>query len=128
MSDTFTANLGIRQPATGAYNNTWGAVINSDAFGLFDTAIAGLSVVSIGTSVAYSLPAMGQGTTSVTRAFCMQFSGTPAAAVTVTLPGTVTSKFYLIDNANTVRLIVFGEKVVRGSCIIFFTDMLLIIS
>jgi hypothetical protein len=107
MSDTFTGNLKIRKPSTGAYNNTWGAVVNSDAFELFDTAIAGETTVSIGSSVAYSMPAMSQGMDSATRYFCVRFSGTPTAAVVITLPGSVTSKFYLIDNFNTAQQLTF---------------------
>jgi hypothetical protein len=107
MSDTFTSNLKIRQPQTDAYSNTWGSVLNSDALQLFDTAIAGLSAISIGSSTAYAMPAMSQGSDSPSRYFCIQFSGTPSAAVTVTLPSTVTSKFYLVDNANTGQTLTF---------------------
>lgn len=97
MADTYTTNLKIRQPATGAYNNTWGAVLNSDAFQLFDTAIAGLAAINV-TGTTISIPAMSNGADSASRYFCMQFTGTPSGLVTATLPATVTSKFYLIDN------------------------------
>lgn len=107
MSDTFTSNLGIRQPQTGAYNNTWGAVLNSDAFALFDTAIAGLAQVAIGSVTSYNMPAMSQGAASPTRAFCIQFVGSPGGSVTVTLPSSVTGKFYLVDNFATGQTLTF---------------------
>jgi hypothetical protein len=107
MSDTFTTALAIRLPATGAYNNTWGAVLNSNALQLFDTAIAGLSQISIGSSTSYSMPAMAQGADCPSRYFCIQFSGTPASQVTVTLPASVVSKFYLVDNLATGQTLVF---------------------
>ena len=107
MADTFSTALAIRLPQTGAYNNTWGAQLNANAFQLLDDAIAGLFQISIGSATAYSLGALTQGASSPTRGFCLQFSGTPAAAVTVTLPSSVTSKFYLIDNINTGQPLTF---------------------
>jgi hypothetical protein len=107
MADTFSTALAVRLPQTGAYNNTWGAILNADAFQLFDDAIAGLFQISIGSSVAYSLGALSQGVSSPTRGFCLQFSGTPAGPVTVTVPSSVTSKFYLIDNVNTGQTLTF---------------------
>lgn len=97
MADTFTQTLKIRKPQTGTYPNTWGSVLNSDMMELFDAAIAGIGIVSVG-STAISLPAMSQGSASTTRAFCMRFTGSPTGDVLVTVPATVISKFYLIDN------------------------------
>jgi hypothetical protein len=107
MADTFTTSLKIRQPATGAYNNTWGAVLNANVFQLFDTSIAGLSPISIGSAVSYSMPAMANGTDTPSRYFCIQFTGTPPSPVTVTLPSSVSSKFYLVDNLATGQPLTF---------------------
>lgn len=107
MSDTFTSSLKIRQPATGAYNNTWGAVINSDCFQLFDTAIAGRSQIALGSLTAFNMPAMSQGADSPARYFCIQFVGTPGGPVLVTLPASVSSKFYLVDNLATGQTLQF---------------------
>ena len=107
MADTFSTALAIRLPQTGAYNNTWGAILNADAFQLIDDAIAGLFPISIGSATAYSLGAMSQGNSCPTRGFCLQFTGTPSAAVTVTLPSSVVSKFYLIDNEDTGQTLTF---------------------
>lgn len=97
MADTFESNLGIRLIETGAYENQWGAVLNSDALNFIAKAVTAESPISL-TSTSYSLPAMGQGTDSVTRSFCLGFDGSPGGAVTVTVPASVVRKFYLIDN------------------------------
>ena len=98
MADTFDPYLKIRLPETGAYNNSWGSVLNADAFTLLGHAITGETEVAIGTSLAFSLGALADGAASAARYFCLKITGTPAAAFTFTLPGTVTKKFYLIDN------------------------------
>jgi hypothetical protein len=107
MSDTYSPCLGLRLIATGAYNNTWGAVGNTDVVTAIDNAIAGLVQIGISSSTAYSLPAMSQGASTPTRAFCMQFVGTPGGPVVVTLPSSVISKFYLIDNFATGQTLQF---------------------
>ena len=108
MSDTFSPALQIRLPATGAYSNTWGSVLNSDALTLIDNAIAGLIQVNLGTSVVLNVPPLNAGSSSIARYFCVQFIGTPAAAVSVVLPPSVISKFYLIDNFDTGQTLTFS--------------------
>lgn len=98
MADSFTTFLQVRLPATGAYNNTWGATLNSDALNLLDTAITGWTAVDIGTATSYSLPAMTQGAASIARYFSIYLVGTPASPVTVTVPSSVVGKQYLINN------------------------------
>jgi hypothetical protein len=107
MSDTFSPCLGLRLIATGAYNNTWGAVGNTDMVTAVDAAIAGLSQIGISSSTAFNLPAMSQGAATPTRSFCMQFVGTPGGPVVVTLPSSIISKFYLIDNFATGQTLQF---------------------
>ena len=97
MVDTFTQNGRIRKPQTGAYENQWGAVLNSDMMELFDDMITGQSAISLLTTN-YSLPAMADGSDSDARSFCLRFDGAPGGPVTVTVPGSVTKKFYLVDN------------------------------
>lgn len=98
MADSYSTFLQVRLEATGAYNNTWGATLNSDVFQLFDTAITGWTTVGIGTNTAYSLPALSPGSTSVSRYFSLLMSGTPASEATITVPSTVPAKMYLINN------------------------------
>jgi len=97
MADTFSSWLKARLIQTGAYNNTWGAVLNADALNMLDDAIAGRSDITL-TGLTYSLPALGNGTDSDSRAAILRFIGSPAGAVDVTVPGGVTSKLYAIDN------------------------------
>lgn len=98
MADSFTTFLQVRLPATGAYNNTWGATLNSDALNLLDTSISGWTAVNLATALTYSLPAMTPGAASIARYFSIVFVGSPAAQVTVTVPGSVVGKQYLINN------------------------------
>lgn len=98
MADSFSTFLQVRLPATGAYNNTWGATLDSDTFNLLDTGITGWTVVSIGTATAYSLPALSPGAVSASRFFSLLFTGTPAGEVTVTVPSSVPGKMWLINN------------------------------
>lgn len=98
MADSFTTFLQIRLPATGAYNNTWGSTLNSDALQLLDTAITGWTTQSIGTSTAFSLPALSPGAASVSRYFSLLMTGTPAGPAIITVPSSVPGKMYLINN------------------------------
>lgn len=98
MADTFDPVLRIRLPETGAYNNSWGVVLNADAFTLLAQAISGITEIDIGTSVNYSLGALTDGATADARYFCLKITGTPGGAVVFTLPASVTDKFYCIDN------------------------------
>lgn len=97
MTDTYTTTLQVRKPQPGQYNNTWGAVLNSDTFELLDSGITGVYQVSIGSATSYMLPAMTPGADTPSRHFCMQFVGTPPSTVTATLSSTVVAKQYLID-------------------------------
>lgn len=98
MADSYSTFLAVRLPATGAYDNTWGATLNSDALNLLDAAITGWTVVSIGSATTYAFPALNAGAASVSRFFSIEFTGTPAGPVTATLPGSVVGKQYLINN------------------------------
>lgn len=98
MADSFSNFLAVRLPATGAYNNTWGATLNSDALNLLDTAITGWTIVNIGSAVAFSLPAQTPGSASPSRFFSLLMAGAPPSAVTVTVPASIPGKMYLINN------------------------------
>jgi hypothetical protein len=106
VADSFTTFLQVRLPATGAYDNTWGATLNSDALNLLDTAITGWTIINIGSSVAYSIPALTPGTVSTSRFFSLLFTGSPATEVTVTVPSSVPGKMYLINN-QTAEILLF---------------------
>lgn len=98
MADSYSPFLKVTLPATGAYNNTWGAVLNTDTFSLLDVAISGWTVENLGTATTFSLPALTNGGASDSRYFGLLFEGTPPSQVTVTVPSSVLGKMYLINN------------------------------
>lgn len=98
MADTFTPFTRARLPEVGAYNNSWGTVLNSDGMTLLDHAITGEIEISIGSSTSYSLGALSDGSASDSRYFCIRFIGTPGGVATITVPSSVLKKFYLVDN------------------------------
>lgn len=98
MADSYSTFLNVRLPATGAYDNTWGAVLNANVFNLLDTAITGWQAVGIGSATSYSLPALPQGSAGTSRYFSLLFTGTPAGEVTVTVPASIPGKMWLINN------------------------------
>lgn len=99
MADTYTTALKARKVEQGAYTDAWAPKVNDDALELLDDAIAGVTSINLGVSTSYSLAALGNGADSESRAMRLYFTGTPASAVTVTVPASVTSKLYIVDNA-----------------------------
>lgn len=98
MPDTFSPNLAVRLPQTGAYNNTWGSTLNSDTFTLLDEAIAATSDINLGAVTTYAFPPMTPGGTSISRSLALIFAGATSGPVTATLDPTIVSKFYVIEN------------------------------
>ncbi len=46
MTSSYTANLGLQQPATGDQTNSWGTTVNTD-WTIVDNAIAGLASINL---------------------------------------------------------------------------------
>ncbi|MGO8916215.1 MAG: phage tail protein [Stellaceae bacterium] len=46
MTSSYTANLGLQQPATGDQTNSWGTTVNTD-WGIVDNAVAGLASINL---------------------------------------------------------------------------------
>lgn len=100
MADTFTQALKARKIEQGAYANSYATRFNEDMVDVFDAAISGVLEIDIGSATTYALEAMQNGVLSETHYWHIRFVGTPASAVTVTVPASVTpSKHYLIENA-----------------------------
>lgn len=103
-----------------------GSALSADAVPLLDDAIAGASNINLGASSAYSLPGLIEGAYSESRAARLVFTGQPANPVTVTVPTSVTSKGYVIDNqsgqpltikyANTSGVMVPSGQVMQVWC------------
>jgi hypothetical protein len=99
MADTYTQALKARKVEQNAYNNSYATRFNEDMVDVFDAAICGLVEIDIGSSTSVNLEALQNGTLSDSHFWRLKFIGTPASAVTVTVPASVTpSKRYLIDN------------------------------
>lgn len=105
MSDTYSPSLKTRLIQSGTLPETWGAALNSDAISLLDSAIAGRKVITL-TGITYSLGALTSGADAESRYMALQFIGAPAGDVTITIPSSVTTKIYLIDNQTSKNLII----------------------
>jgi len=92
VADTFTPNLKIRKVEQGTRVGTWGPTVNNDALDLFDDGLDGLSNIDRASATTYTLAALVDGTDSESRAARLRFFGTPASAVTITVPASVTHK------------------------------------
>lgn len=97
MTSTYTANGKVEKPGAGDYPGGWATPVNT-GLDLLDDMIAGTETVNLLSATTYSLAALGNGTDSESRAMRLKFTGTPASAVTVTVPASVTSKMYVLDN------------------------------
>jgi hypothetical protein len=99
MADTYTSALKARKIEQGGYSNSYADRFNEDMVDVFDAAIAGSLEIDIGSSTTHALEALQNGTLSDSHYFHLRFVGTPASAVTVTVPASVTpSKEYLVEN------------------------------
>ena len=99
MADTYTTASKARLIQDATRTGTWGPVINSDSLELIDDMASGVEPINLGASTTYSLAAFSNGTDSESRASCLKFTGTPASAVTVTVPASVVDKRYRIENS-----------------------------
>lgn len=98
MADTYSSALKARKIEQGGYDPAWASRFNADVIDILDAAISGRVSISIGSSTTPSLAALQNGTLSDSHYFWLVFTGTPASAVTLTVPASVTFKQYLIDN------------------------------
>lgn len=99
MADTYTQSLKARKIEQGAYPDSYATRFNEDMVDILDAGINGVIDIDIGSSTTYALEAMQNGTLSESHYWRLNFTGTPASAVTVTVPASVTpSKNYLVSN------------------------------
>ena len=98
MPSTYTSNNKIQKIATGEQSGTWGNTTNTN-FDLFDTAIDGfVSIALSGTTYSLNIP---DGTASDARNKVISFTGTLAAANTVTVTPNTVEKLYFFQNNTT---------------------------
>lgn len=118
MADTYSTRLRLRKIERNAYPGTWDTPLNRDMVEIVDAAIAGEISISIGSATSYTLAALVDGTQSDTHYASLIFTGTPASAVTVTIPTSVTRKRFRVKNS-TGQILTFkystGSGVVLGN-------------
>lgn len=90
----YTPSLRLNQMTTGSRINTWGFGLNDEVIGLLDTAIAGVSTLTItGDTTLTSM----NGQADESRAAHLVLTGAPANNFTIVIPNV--SKLYRITNA-----------------------------
>ena len=99
MADTYTSAAKARKIESGTRDGTWAAPLNDEALELIDDMASGTENINLGTSTSYAMAALSNGADSESRAANLKFTGTPASAVTVTVPASVSNKHYYIENS-----------------------------
>lgn len=118
MADTYTGVLKARKIEPGTRSNTWGTALNADVLDILDAAICGNTTIDILSATTYSLAALVDGTLGEAHFFGITFTGTPASAVTITVPASVTYKTFLIYNNTgqslTIKYAATGGVVIKN--------------
>lgn len=94
MPSSFSASCRFTLQATGEGTNTWGVILNTGAFALIDSAIAGWATIALSGNLTLSST---NGAADQARMAMLKFTGT--GAFTVTTPAV--SKSYTVWNACT---------------------------
>lgn len=98
MGSSFTPNLGIEQPATGMYANTWGNVANR-SYAVIDAAIGGNAQIVI--SSPYTL-GTGQGADPSTGVYpLIVWTGPQSVQGSVTFAPNTEQRLYIMSNQTT---------------------------
>lgn len=98
-SSTYTPNLGIEEPATGSYPNTWGDVANR-SYRVIDAAIGGVATITL-TGATYHLTTTNGTDASNALYPMLTWSGAPGAAATVTIAPNTQQRLYIMANRTT---------------------------
>lgn len=102
MADTYTTSLRITQPQVGADTNTWGTLLNTD-WSLVESAITGHVSVTL-TGSTKTLTA-NDGASDQARNQIIEFTGSPGATCTVTLPAVVKLGYFINSTADSSSVI-----------------------
>ena len=132
MPSTYSTNLRLTKQADGENPNTWGEILNEGVISLVDSAIAGYTSISVGTTATVTLT-NNQGSGDQSRSAILEFKGTVGGSHTnidVLIPNT--SKVYVVKNSvsytsadNTIILKVAGNTGVTipsGSMALYVTN------
>lgn len=99
MADTYSTRSRMRKIARAAYPGTWDTPLNADVIDIADAEQNGELSIDIGSSTSYELAALVDGTLSDSHYYSLIITGTPASAVTFTIPASVTRRKYQIKNS-----------------------------
>lgn len=98
MADTYTTASKARLIEDNTRSGTWGPTINADTLELIDDCASGVEAINLGSSTSKSMAAISNGSDSETRAKYWVVTGTPASAVTMTVPASLVSQSKMIFN------------------------------
>ena len=99
MSSTFTTNLRLNKQGDGDNPNSWGQVLNDGVISLVDDAVAGYTVVTVGTTANVTLTE-NQGSGDQARSAFLEIAGSVGgthSAINILIPNN--SKSYVVRNA-----------------------------
>lgn len=98
MPTSYSDLLRIAKQATGENNNTWGNIVNSNSFEMFEDAIAGMATLSLAGSGDYTL-STNNGASDEARVAVLKGTGLMTAARNIIVPSA--TKTYVVHNATT---------------------------
>jgi hypothetical protein len=103
MASTYSTNLALELIGTGDQSGTWGATTNTNLGTLLEQAIVGYTTQALAGAgpTAITIP---NGATGVARNYVLEFTGSPTAGHTVTVPAV--QKSYVLFNNTTVSIVV----------------------
>jgi hypothetical protein len=107
MTTSSTPLLGLALPVTGELSGTWGDTVNNSITSLVDSAVAGLTTVSV-TSANQALTYTAL-TVSQARNAALKLTTTTTAAFAVYVPPT--SKLYVIENTTAYTATIYNSTV-----------------
>ena len=99
MASTYTTNLRLTKQGDGENPNSWGQILNDGVISLADSAIAGYTQVSVGSTVSVTLTE-NQGSSDQSRSAFLEFKGSIGGThdtITVLIPNN--SKGYVVRNS-----------------------------
>ncbi len=99
MASSYTTNLRLTKQGDGENPNSWGQILNDGVISLADTAIAGYTQVSVGSTTSVALT-QNQGSSDQSRSAFLEFTGSLGTAHTsifVLIPNN--SKGYVVRNS-----------------------------
>lgn len=103
MTSTYSTNLKFTLMGTGDQSGTWGDTTNTNIGSLIEEAVAGYVTQAL-TGAGPTALTIPDGTSSVGRNYVIEFTGTPTAGHTVTVPAV--DKPYVLFNNTNIALIV----------------------